>query len=89
MGRARLVAAPAATSPAWRIMNPADAARPPLGATNVITGTGEATIFWMISCMAVISPPGVFSRIITAWSCARAASSRPRPMISVVKGCIT
>ena len=46
--------------------NPADAARPPLGATYVTTGTGEATIFSMVARIASINPPGVLSRTRTS-----------------------
>ena len=44
--------------------NPADAERPPLGATYVMTGTGEETIRSMVCRMASIRPPGVLRRTI-------------------------
>ena len=41
---------------------PADAARAPLGATEVITGTSEAMMRWLISRIESIRPPGVSIR---------------------------
>ena len=66
---------------------PAEAARPPLGATKVTTGIGEATIFSMVSRIASINPPGVLRRmrISVAFSCF--ARSIALPTISTVMGC--
>ena len=41
-----------------------------------MTGTGEATIFSMISRVESTSPPGVFISIRTAWSWLAAADSQ-------------
>ena len=63
----------ASTSAASSRKNPALAARPPLGVTYAITGTGDVTIFEVISRLASISPPGVFSRMSTAAAFSRFA----------------
>src|SRR5436309_2229526 len=39
-----------------------------------MTGTGEARIFWTISCMELSNPPGVRSSISRAGACVRFAS---------------
>ena len=56
----------AAMSADSRMKNPAEAARPPLGVTYAMTGTGEATILDVISRVASSRPPGVLRRIRTA-----------------------
>ena len=60
----------AATSPARRRKNPADAAEAPEGETYVTTGTFEARIVEAITRVDVRSPPGVERPRTTtaAWS---------------------
>ena len=54
---------------------PAEAAREPVGATQVTTGSGESAIFLMMSRMDESSPPGVSSRStsVPAPSCSETA----------------
>ena len=70
----------AATSAERRMKNPADAAREPVGETNVTTGTGDAKIFAMICRIDVSSPPGVSIVISTNDACSCAARSIPFEM---------
>ena len=79
----------AATSPASRMKKPAEAPRAPAGATQVITGTWEAMMRWVISRIDSMSPPGVSRRSTTAASLSLAACSRACATISTVTGAIT
>src|SRR5271166_2909524 len=54
----------------------------------MMTGTGEATIFSMISRVESTKPPGVLISITTASSLLAAAESSARPMYSAVTGWI-
>ena len=56
----------AATSADSRMKNPAEAARAPLGATKMITGTEEASMLETISRVESSSPPGVLISIRSA-----------------------
>src|SRR6266478_56130 len=54
----------------------------------MITGTGDAMIFSMMSRVESTSPPGVLISISTAWSWLAAADWRARSMYSAVMGWI-
>src|SRR2546425_2109795 len=52
----------------------------------MITGTGDAMIFSMMSRVESTNPPGVLISISTAWSWLAAADCRARSMYSAVMG---
>src|SRR6266849_198471 len=52
----------------------------------MITGTGDAMIFSMMSRVESTNPPGVLISISTAWSWLAAADWRARSMYSAVMG---
>src|ERR1022692_2322732 len=52
----------------------------------MMTGTGEATIFSMMSRVESTRPPGVLISIRTAWSWFAAATASARPIYSAVTG---
>ncbi|MNT91453.1 hypothetical protein D3C72_2325510 [compost metagenome] len=58
---------------------PALAARAPLGATKLATGTGLARIALMMLRMEVSRPPGV--SICSTTSCALSSSARSMPRV--------
>src|SRR5207247_5796501 len=68
---------------------PAEAARAPVGATKMITGTSAFNIRWTITRMDRSSPPGVSSWMMSAWARSLLARSIASPTRRSVTGLIT
>jgi len=68
---------------------PAEAARAPVGATKMITGTSAFNIRWTIARMDRSSPPGVSSWMMSAWARSLCARSIASPTRRSVTGLIT
>src|SRR2546428_457371 len=73
----------AATCAASVMKTPAEAARAPVGATKMMTGTSAPNIRWTIARMDRSSPPGVSSWMTSARArslCARSAQKAAEPL---------
>ncbi|OLD75578.1 MAG: hypothetical protein AUG87_12505 [Candidatus Rokubacteria bacterium 13_1_20CM_4_70_14] len=68
---------------------PAEAARAPVGATKMMTGTSAPNIRWTIARMDRSSPPGVSSWMTSAWARSLCARSSASPTRRSVTGLIT
>src|SRR3954467_8745086 len=76
----------AATWPDIVMHVPADAAFAPLGERQTMTGTFDDWMRWTISVVDVERPPGVSSRMTTAFASVRSASSMARSMYRSMTG---
>src|SRR5438094_758937 len=79
----------AATCAASVMKTPAEAARAPVGATKMMTGTSAPNIRWTIARMDRSSPPGVSSWMTSAWARSLCARSSASPTRRSVTGLIT